>query len=152
MKKSAILIFTLFTILVANSVQGGKVYRWVDDDGTVHFGDRIPKGKETEVVKNRVVGKSNAEAIEGLAEKQKQSQLQKVEEAKQAIAKTKVEAEKKILVEACGKSREQKARMDLFARIKLQGEDGEVRILSEEEKQAELKKVSDFLNNECIGI
>ena len=34
--------FTLLCILVASPVVGEEFYRWVDEDGVVHFGDSIP--------------------------------------------------------------------------------------------------------------
>ena len=38
------------TALLATAAGSTEIYRWVDDDGSVHFGDRPPEGRQTERV------------------------------------------------------------------------------------------------------
>jgi hypothetical protein len=37
-----VLVFTTLTSLSAYAAETPKTYRWVDDQGVVHFGDRVP--------------------------------------------------------------------------------------------------------------
>jgi hypothetical protein len=68
----------------ANGTQGPVVYRWVDDNGVVHYGDRIPPQyaqKETTVLNDQgvVVGRLSAEktaAQLAQAAREQQKQLQ----------------------------------------------------------------------------
>ena len=51
----AILCVTLLVTTLPAGVSGGKIYRWVDEKGVVHFSDRLPDGQEDRTVEEREV-------------------------------------------------------------------------------------------------
>ncbi|MES9934944.1 MAG: DUF4124 domain-containing protein, partial [Sedimenticola sp.] len=38
----ALALLSLSLLLTAGSVSAGKLYRWVDSEGNVHFSDKVP--------------------------------------------------------------------------------------------------------------
>ena len=49
MKKLAIAVASMLALIAASSVFAGDIYKWTDEDGNVHYGDR-PDGEQPERV------------------------------------------------------------------------------------------------------
>ncbi len=45
MKKLAIVTASMLALVAANAVLAGDIYKWTDEDGNVHYGDR-PAGEQ----------------------------------------------------------------------------------------------------------
>jgi len=45
--------FLVFVLLVSTSEPVGAVHKWIDDTGTVHYGDHPPTGKTGEVIRTQ---------------------------------------------------------------------------------------------------
>lgn len=77
---------TLLALLVIQpQAQGGKLYRWVDEKGQVHYSDKIPAeyaGQQRDVLNKQGVKKETIEGAktpEQLAEEARQAKLQEEE-------------------------------------------------------------------------
>lgn len=57
--------FTAMLLFVSVGAEAQKMYRWVDDSGRVHYGDRPPPGKRQEVRKAQTPPAGN-EAASGV--------------------------------------------------------------------------------------
>jgi len=45
--RNVILLLTLLLIIFADNTSGSEFYKWVDEEGVVHFSDRVPEATET---------------------------------------------------------------------------------------------------------
>lgn len=77
---------TLLALLVIQpQAQGGKLYRWVDEKGQVHYSDKIPAeyaGQQRDVLNKQGIKKETIEGAktpEQLAEEARQAKLQEEE-------------------------------------------------------------------------
>ena len=84
---TALLAGTLLTgaaaLAIAGASKGGSVsYRWVDENGVVHYGDRVPpqySQRETEVINSHGVEVERREAPKSGAEAEEAARKQKAE-------------------------------------------------------------------------
>lgn len=51
MKRLMMIVTGLF---IATTCFGGEIYKWIDDQGKLHFGDKKPQQKSTEEVKLKI--------------------------------------------------------------------------------------------------
>ena len=54
-KLTAILCVTVLVTTLSTLAFGGKIYRWVDEKGVVHFSDRLPENRKNQTVEEREV-------------------------------------------------------------------------------------------------
>jgi hypothetical protein len=140
--KYALLIATaiLASSIIINPSYAGKVYKWTDENGTIHYGDKRPEGAESETL--RVQSKSSAprpsvkDQLNTLEEQQK----------KEGLAKQEQEQAKKVKEQnelRCSQARNNLQTIENNARIRIE-ENGELRYMTPEElsaKKAEMNKV-----------
>ena len=139
----ALLVF--LTVTVAHAA----AYKWLDDDGRVHFTDRPPLDRSYELVDQPDRVPSNSQQrmkilIESQKKAQEDRQAMKEERAKQ-------ESEKKTLDERCEKLRKRESVLANRPARKIftTDDDGTKRRLTEEEKEKRLKKVKEQIEELC---
>jgi len=57
-----LLLFALFGVLATPVVTAGPLYRWVDEQGKVHYTDKPPVQQDSEAVELKYLGKGVTEA------------------------------------------------------------------------------------------
>jgi hypothetical protein len=125
------------------------VYKWTDDEGVIHYGDRKPNDRNTERVDIRVgkVKDSQApaltprEKIEALDERKKNEREQQKKIARE-------EAREKQRQANCETARDNLSMIDSNARIRVV-EDGERRFLSPEEIQEQRARFQEIADTSC---
>ncbi|WP_166266481.1 DUF4124 domain-containing protein [Marinobacter caseinilyticus] len=125
-----------------------SVYKWTDDRGVTHFGDRQPVGQNAESVNVRT-GRPNSENASPSA----QEQMQKLDERKQskverANLSAVEEARQKQRKANCETARSNLSIMNSNARIRVE-ENGEQRYLSPEEIDEQREKHQDIADKNC---
>ena len=65
-KLTAILCVIVLATALSALAFGGKIYKWVDEKGVVHFSDRLPEGQENQAVEEREVEEPAPGTVEGL--------------------------------------------------------------------------------------
>lgn len=134
------LILGLTCYLLANSqawAAPDKVYKWTDEKGLVHYSERPPLGKQTEIVKPEI---GHSEPVNyGTASSEKTK-----EESKAANTKTSLKDP-----ERCDAARQNLDTLKTFARIKVKGDDGEYRFLTPEEQQQKTNEASKAIEESC---
>lgn len=149
---------TFFTLPAAFAA--GEVYRWVDDQGVVHYGDRLPEGVQgasvnirpntvqTVGAKPRQAAAADGEAPAGAPEVPEKSfaqqQRDERDERRREYAK---EAQR--METQCAIMRQQKASLEPNPRVLVQDENGEVRRLDDNERMEGLEEANDFLSKNC---
>ncbi len=127
---------------------GASVYKWTDDEGVTHFGDRQPTGREAESVKIRSgtstkVGQSSSpqDKVDAI-NKREQSAAEKEKLTAQE------EAQRKQREANCETARNNLNILNSNARIKVE-EDGEQRFLSPEEIEEQRQRFQEIADANC---
>ncbi|MCK0164990.1 DUF4124 domain-containing protein [Marinobacter sp. S6332] len=143
------LMLTLLIAVAPSVAMSASVYKWTDEDGVTHFGDRQPVGSNSETVNVR----SGTSSAASNNRPSPQERLGELEEQKRKEA----EREKESAVEAARrKQREancETARSNLEviqnnARIRIE-ENGEMRYLTPEEIDEQRKKLEEIAAKSC---
>jgi len=144
--KRVLVLATAALVLAGSLANAGQVvYRWKDDRGNPVNSDRPPpKGVDYEVISTQssmvrpVDSKEGAVPLE--VKPSADNQFEPVDASKPKIEKN---------PEYCKRAKENLATLDSHARIRLRDDKGEVRFLSEEEKQVERNKALDTIKLNC---
>lgn len=144
--KRALVLVTAVLVLSSSLVYAGQVvYRWIDDRGNPVNSDRPPpKGVDYEVISTSSSMVRPVDAEEGAVplevKPSADNQFQPVDTSKPKVEKN---------PEYCQRAKENLATLDSKARIRLRDEQGEVRYLSEEDKQLERNKALETIKLNC---
>lgn len=171
MRKQVLSIGTLAAIalMAATAVTAQQIYRWVDTDGVVHFGNLPPEGVEAQAISVRANtvqsvparkamepgageapadgdpaaagdgGAAPAADLSFAAQRRKDRADRRVEQAEEA----------RELAARCAAMREQKAWVEPSPRVLVQDDDGTTRRLDDSEREKLLKEANDFLAANC---
>ena len=137
-------------LILATAAQAG-IYKWVDENGQVHYGERPPAGAEY-----RTVAPAPPPASSAPEEKQR---LEKTQEFLDTSRKAREEAKTKAAAEKAEAERRKKncaaARKNLeiltyaTGRKRIPGPDGVARKLTEEERQARMAEARKQIEKYC---
>jgi hypothetical protein len=132
-------------LALSTGATAGQIYKWVDAQGNVHFGSQPPEGQEAASVNPNIsqpkatppaskpstgdAGKAEQEAID--------------EKVKQEVARE--ESNRK---ENCEKARYNLAQLKNNPRVRMEM-NGEIRKLSEEERQAQIAESEKAVTENC---
>lgn len=144
-------ILTL-TLLIASApglALAASVYKWTDENGVTHFGDRQPTGKQSEKLNVR----SGAASQPGSERKSPQEQLKELQQRQddQAVSQRSravQEAQAKQREANCATARANLDAIDSNARIRVE-ENGEQRYLSPEEIAEQRAKARQIAQENC---
>ena len=147
--KHAFIIATaiLTSSIIISSAHAAKVYKWTDENGTIHYGDKRPEGAQTETLK--VESRSSAprpsleEQLSNLEEKEKKENLTKQEQEK-----AKEDAEQNQL--RCNQARNNLQTIENNARIKIE-ENGELRYMTPEEITKKKEDMNKIVEEACTS-
>lgn len=67
MRRSNLFVSVGLGLLLSTVSMAGSLYRWVDDDGKVHYGDRPPPQQQTEELELKYLGKGEQNADDAAA-------------------------------------------------------------------------------------
>lgn len=124
------------------------MYKWVDEQGNTHYTQTPPNTDvEVETIKPppKVDTKAAAKALEEQNKKVSDLREKRLTEAEEQEKAEKEQAEKQ------QKCQQAKARLASYQRprVNLENPDGTIRTVSEEERQAEIKKSKDYIEEIC---
>lgn len=140
MKVSATLTISLACyLLIASQAHSaaGKVYKWTDEKGLVHYSERPPFGTQTEVVRPDIGHSEPVNYETAITEKAK-------EEKKAVTDKNALKDP-----ERCDAARKNLDMLKTYTRIKVKGDDGEYRFLTPDEKQQKTDEASKAIEESC---
>ncbi|WP_417546121.1 DUF4124 domain-containing protein [Marinobacter sp.] len=144
-----ILMLTLLIAVAPGMAMSASVYKWTDENGITHFGDRQPVGANSETVNVRSGTSSSAAANrpspqKRLGEFQEQQQKEADREKETAVEA----ARRKQRVANCESARSNLKVIDSNARIRIE-ENGELRYLSPEEVAEQREKLEEIATENC---
>jgi len=134
------IIFSTSLILLSQTPASAGVYKWVDDDGQVHYGEQ-PGNTEAEQVtirhnettKPRNIKKDSDETKEGAAEGENTEQTEQ-----QPVEPKEIEISKKEKRKLCNEAKADVAAIKSRGRLREINAKGEYSYLSDEKKQQRL--------------
>jgi hypothetical protein len=142
----ALVLATAVLVLSGSLANAGQVvYRWMDDRGNPVNSDRPPpKGVDYEVISTSSSMVRPVDSEEGAVplevKPSADNKFEPVDTGKPKIEKN---------PEYCQRAKENLATLDSKARIRLRDEQGEVKYLSDEEKQVERNKALETIKLNC---
>lgn len=144
--RQLILATALLTGLSAPAL-AAQVYKWVDEKGVTHFTAEPPPGQQSEQLNIKVAPtKASAPNVETLKATQSKADEQKVLDDK---VKADVAKENKERAEYCQANRENLAQLRNNPRVRVSDDKGEVRVLSEEERQERIANAEKNIGEYC---
>lgn len=126
------------------------VYKWVDADGVVHYSDQRPEGVSSQELGIKPIPRSGSDAPSNQLEDQvrkldEQQELKRLrdQQATENAAVAKREADN------CKQAKENLDILMKQARVRAQGQDGELRFLTPEEILDQRKKAQEVIDRDC---
>lgn len=147
-------IFIFFLVLSLTLEANAKVYKWVDENGKIHYSDK-PIDKKSEVVKmkrqptSQEINQAKKRASTLIRHKNKVLDIIEEEESDKKHALQKSEKEQKKLHRACSQAKDEARRLARGFRSYTIGDDGEKYFLSDAEKEAMIEKINQFTKERC---
>jgi len=139
------LIVSSLLLALAVPAAAGPIYRWVDAQGTTHFGAQPPEGIDAQKVNPNVTRPSSTPTplASKPAEAASAAQKQVDEKVKAEIAEQEAKRE-----EQCLQMRTNLAQLQNNPRVRVE-ENGEMRRLGEDERQARITELQDSIREHC---
>ncbi|MEZ7972313.1 MAG: DUF4124 domain-containing protein [Pseudomonadales bacterium] len=139
----------------ANSSAEDEYYTWVDQDGVVNYSERNPQGFEARLItRSQRFGYQRDKTIEKQTPTQPAPSLTEEEErdidVEIATQTTRIHQEIAAAEKSnCNIGKLNLAQLESYNRIKVQGIDGQVRVLSEQEKQSKVDAAKKTIAENC---
>lgn len=141
-----ILMLALIMCTTPGLAAGASVYKWTDENGVTHFGDRQPTGSKAEQVDVRSGNRSPTGERQSPQERLNELEQNQQNEAQEREETAAEEARRKQREANCATARSNLDVINSNARIRTEGEDGEPRYLSPEEieeRRQEFEKIAE---------
>ncbi|MCG8611215.1 MAG: DUF4124 domain-containing protein [Pseudomonadales bacterium] len=144
MKKRQFLLNAILamSILAPTALQAEKVYKWTDDNGVIHYGDRRPSDKSSESLEVKTGHSAPSPAA---ATDEAETPTKSSGGDPSAVAAYNEQRKK-----ACKIAKENLTKLQNYSRIRIKDkETGEFKYLSDEEKQAQVKESERIVKETC---
>lgn len=135
-----------------------EIYKWVDDDGQVHYGAKPPQtgSEQTVDLGNYRVSPEQRQAAENRLDKSRKLlrafEEERQFEEEQAREREQAERDREKHAAQCRKVKKQRDAMQAGGRWYTSPEPGERQWLSEEDVAAQIKRMTDDLQKHCKGV
>lgn len=140
--RSTILASCLLLAL-SGSVMASQIYKWVDAQGVTHFGAQPPQGQAVEML-NTAAPPKQAPAVPAEAETTGEAEQRDIErQVKKQVAEQEAQRQ-----QYCTTLRTNLAQLQNNPRVRVE-EEGEVRRLNEEERQARILEAKQKIAETC---
>lgn len=127
---------------------GASVYKWTDDEGVTHFGDRQPTGRDAESVQIRSGTSSRVTSPRSAQEQLGELNERQEAEGEKKQASAREEAQMKQRQANCENARQNLKILNSNARIRVE-EDGEQRYLAPEEIEEQRQRFQEIVDENC---
>ncbi|QFT53499.1 DUF4124 domain-containing protein [Microbulbifer sp. THAF38] len=148
---------------LALAAQANGIYKWVDEDGVVHFGEQPPNSSEVEVIKkpkSERYKQWEAEQQAALAAEKAKQEAAKPTPEKKSTAKQEPQGSSKVdeqvaraqaeaRAQRCESSQKNLKALTTHARVREIDEQGNQRMLGEDERQERISKEKQSIRDNC---
>ncbi len=131
-----------------------EIYKWVDAEGNVHYGQQRPRDADAERLdiqqEPTTTFRSGTKEPVKTEETAQDGEQQPAEEpAAQEEKKVETPAEKKQRLAACARAKKSLATMESIGRIRSKDAEGNYTYLSQQQKEAQMKPARDLIKKYC---
>ena len=147
-----VILMTLTIVPVAMAQQ--TMYKWVDEAGTVHYGENPPEGVDAQPVNisaakrsSSSTSASNAKAGDAGDEGEKSVAQQRRDERAEKAKLAREQDE--VLSVACANQRRKLADLVPHTRVIIEEEDGSTRRLDDDERLGMIAEAQEFVDENC---
>lgn len=148
MDKKILMLACLLVAAVPGLASSASVYKWTDENGVVHFGDRQPAGQPSEKINVRTGTPSSDQGSPAPQERVKALEEERGKQAASEQEKSRQEALRKQRESICEQARANLEILNTHSRIQIE-ENGEIRYLSPEEIEAQREKAQRLIEENC---
>lgn len=150
MKTRVLAVATVLSLMIGSAAQAGDIYKWVDEDGNVHYGDKPVAQSERVAIASKPTDPARV-AAQTQARVEARTQAREAETAAAMAGPSEEErqAQAEERRQACEKSRANMQRMVTSRRLYREDESGERVYLDEAEMQATRQRVEDEISEFC---
>ena len=146
------LVLVLSAAALATSAFAGEIYRYVDDNGTVHYLDR-PTGESGEERLEITYSRTSSEAVNARIQKRREYMAALDEASDEAQSRREAEAQARAEIEErAAKCEEHRARLETYLqsrRLYRENAAGEREYLDEEQIMEARRKVEEAIQETC---
>lgn len=152
--------FALAVVISALAVgaQADGIYKWVDENGVVHYGSHPPQKENVEVIKKPKSERykqwqaslaPEQSAAEPPTEKQQKAapepEAQQAPQPNEALTK----AQQAVRAQRCRIAQTDLQELTTHSRVREVGPDGSMRVLTEEERQERIARARQMIRDNC---
>lgn len=152
-KKNTLLCILILPLLfIAKS--NAEIYKWVDAEGNVHYGQQRPSDANAEKLDiqqepTTTFHSGKKDAVKPNNTAQESEKKPEEEPATEEKEKPETPAEKKQRLEACARAKKSLATMESIGRIRSKDAEGNYTYLSQQQKEAQMKQARDLIKKYC---
>lgn len=149
-----ILIFMalgLLALSASSTVLAGKIYKWTDADGNVHYGSEKPADTEAESIKvdtEKTGVTTGADALDRMIQED-EDKADKIKEEGIPAQPPVPTLPMKEVKRRCNQAKQLLAAIDKTGQLRERDEKGNIRYVSEEERQAQIKSAKKMVREYC---
>ena len=145
------LICVLLVLAIGAQAAGKKqIYKWVDDQGKVHYTQQAPVGRSAQKMKNAPPPAANPDAINEDLKKQVEAMEERLAGKDEAATAARKQAEnEKIIKQNCATARKNLAALQQGANKAYMTPDGKVARLTEEDRQRRISEAKQQIEKYC---
>jgi Domain of unknown function (DUF4124) len=149
---------TLIVLLAALFFIAGAVYKWVDDQGNVHYSDQPPPGRESKVVplapgptaEQKAQAEQRLKAIRESAQREAAArEAEQAHEIQQQATQQSQTAAAALAVQVCADARVQRMTLDLQVPVYRRGPGGERIFIPDADRHAAKKNLDETIATYC---
>ena len=129
-------------LALSTSALASQVYKWVDDKGVTHFGAQPPQDLEATAINTATPPPRPSPAEPAPAADPQQQAID--EKVKAQVAEQEAERKK-----YCENARTNLAQLENNPRVRIQGNDGELRRIGEDERQERIAELKKSITENC---
>ena len=146
-------------LLVSGGATAEEIYRWVDDHGLVNYTQLKPHGTEVETITTKSGGAQviaqqppePAPVVSPATGQPLDAEQRKMLEGLQAAERARQDEVAKIKEHNCQQSRNVLARLSIKNRIRVKDENGDFRIMGEDERQKRIAEAHEGIALYCVS-
>lgn len=151
MKKQLITAAAILALAGSGAALAGDIYKWVDEDGNVHYGDK-PNVAQAErmAIESRPTDPSQVSAeTQSLMASREAAAERRTEMDTAAAEQAELRAQAEQRAQQCSSARAQMQRMITARRVYQEDENGERVYLDDAERDAARERVENQINEYC---
>lgn len=151
MQKKVCFSFIFASLLLAvgtSSVLAG-MYKWVDEQGVTHYSQNPPPGGKAQAIKPPPTPADSETAVKRLEAQRQEAQKRREAGQRDARESQKNAESQAIREESCRLAQKNLGTLEAHSRVAVQDADGNMKRLSEEERQAQLAEAKKQVEEYC---